>query len=88
MLVFAKTKEANKKKFQEGDSNPVTNSAYKYHTVAAIPLSELMLSDSLSEKGLVALEIICIGEAIYIVSFDTHEERFSWVHGIIRVCVF
>jgi hypothetical protein len=84
MLVFAKTREASKKKLpqQEADANPVASSAYKYHTVAAIPLSDLMLSDSLSEKGLVALEIICVGEAIYTVSFETHEERFSWVHGI------
>eukprot|EP00026_Physarum_polycephalum_P000255 Phypoly_transcript_00255.p1 GENE.Phypoly_transcript_00255~~Phypoly_transcript_00255.p1 ORF type:complete len:939 (+),score=189.28 Phypoly_transcript_00255:2752-5568(+) len=83
MLVFAKTREASKKKpQQEGDPNTVTNSTYKYHTVAAIPLSDLMLSDSLSEKGLVALEIICVGEAIYTVSFETHEERFSWVHDI------
>ena len=80
MLVFAKTKEPNKKKL-EGDNNPVASSL-KYHTVAAIPLSELMLSDSLSEKNLVALEVICIGEAIYTIAFETYEERFSWVHGI------
>ena len=85
MLVFARTREASKKKLQqqEGESNSAASS-YKYHMVAAIPLSELMLSDSLSEKGLIALEVICVGEAIYTISFDTHEERFSWVHGIKR----
>lgn len=92
MLVFA-TSEGNKKRLMQqqqqsqttadGESGtPSSPTNYKYYAVATIPLSELMLSDSFAERGLVALEIIHVSEAIYSVSFESPEDRHAWVMGI------
>lgn len=91
MLVFA-TSEANKKRLmhqqQQSPAADVdataSSSSYKYYAVATIPLSELMLSDGFVEKGLVAIEVVYVGEAIYSVSFESPEDRHAWVIDILN----
>lgn len=68
-----KDKERDKEKEKE----------FKYYVIGAVQLSDLMMSESFFEKGLIALELIHLGEAIFSVCFETPEERSLWVGGII-----